>query len=204
MNYEEEKISKYLQDIKKRNKPSCFEYFDQFLFKNEYQTETNLPEKQEEKINSSDKKKNINSSKQHDNENSSEQKENKNSSEQKENIHFSEQKKNINNEELVNSLNTAEKKKRRMTNSSEDEEIFKNIYLKKKKFKFESPLANSISKINPSNCKITSNNIIKDNSSEDTIDPQAEKEIFKKFHRLRKIKEINDENTCTICLGNLF
>jgi len=217
--YEEEKIC--LNDIEQKKKNSCFEYFgylDNFLFKNEVKKEKNLLEKKEitnscekqENLNSSEKKENVISSEsKKENINSFQLKEIINSFEQKGSINDCELKENINKEEMVNSLNTAEKKKRRMTNSSEEqEEIFKNIYLKKKRFKFESPLLKSNShssgKINPSPIEITSNDFIKENSNEDTVDPQAEKEIFKKFHRLRKIKEIKDENTCPICLGNSF
>ena len=121
-----------------------------------------------------------------------------------------------------------DQKKRRISLTNEDQDDFlKNAYLKKKRFKFDSPVmkshsisrGNSIAKpgdphdsiVNSQNKTldyllqgVDHNHSHKSNSkelAENNSKDNNEKELFKNYKRLRKIIEIKDENTCPICLG---
>lgn len=91
-----------------------------------------------------------------------------------------------------------DKKKRRMNGFGEEEEEFKNFNLKKKKFKFDSPL---FSRGSSAKVKKPEMEPLKQEDKENK--EQEENDMMKKFIRLKKIKDIQDENTCSICLGIL-
>jgi len=95
------------------------------------------------------------------------------------------------------------KKKRRMTNFGDEEELFKNLRLNKKKFKFDSPVfiskSDSMLQLqNESHLQKKEKENCKENFEEHTKENDSK---IKKNKRLKKLKEIQDENTCPICLG---
>ena len=92
-----------------------------------------------------------------------------------------------------------DKKKRRTSTFSEEEEIFKKFH-QNKKFKFDSPIfcsAKSESKLLP-NSHLDKNNPEISEAHQEELESKT-----KKHNRLKKVKEIQDENTCPICLGRI-